>query len=232
MLAASAMASRIGIFIVALVLATASIALSACGGDDDAEGDLSAAELSGTLPTAGELQLDEAPPGPPADGESQSNDAADLFNEVDGLVIGAATDPSELGAAIEEAGFQRAVGRDFGSRDLNVRIRAVQFDSEDGALEARELLHEEDLKSPCPDACIVTPVEYELDDVPDSAAVHHVPNPAIVPPGESGVEAHHAEFAIGPLLYVVQVDGTPSPTFSADFDKLMRTVYESASSAE
>ena len=53
-----------------------------------------------------------------------------------------------------------------------------------------------------------------------------------MPPGESGVEAHHAEFVIGPQLYVVQVDGKPSPTFSADFDKLMRTVYESASSAE
>ena len=231
---AAAMASRIGIFgIVALVLATASIALSACGGDDDdGEGDLSVAELSSTLPTAGELRLDEAPPGPPAHGESQSHDATDLFNGVDGLVIGAATDPSKLGAAIEEAGFQRAVGRDFGSRDLNVRIRAVQFDSEEGALEARDLLHDEDLKSPCPDACIVTPVEYELDDVPDSAAVHHVPNPGVVPPGEPGVEAHHAEFVIGERLYVVQMDGVPSATFSADFDKLMRTVYGSASSAE
>jgi hypothetical protein len=215
-----------------LILALAVVAFGACGDDDDAEGELSVAQLSSSLPTAGELRLDEAPPGPQAQGESESHDATDLFNKVDGLVIGAATDPSELGAAIEDAGFQHAVGRDFGSRDLNVRIRAVQFDSEEGALEARDLLHEVDLKSPCPDACIVTPVEYKVDDVPDSAAVHHVPNRAVVPPGESGVEAHHAEFVIGPQLYVVQVDGTPSPTFSADFDKLMRTVYRSASSAE
>ena len=41
-----------------------------------------------------------------------------------------------------------------------------------------------------------------------------------------------AEFVIGPRLYVVQVDGRPSSTVSADFDKLMRTVHESASSAE
>ncbi len=102
----------------------------------------------------------------------------------------------------------------------------MQFDSDEGALEARDLLHEEDLKSPCPDECIVSPLEYELDDVPDSAAAHHVPNEDNGP-----VEAHHAEFVIGPNLYVVQVDGKPSPTFSADFDELMQTVHESASSA-
>ena len=123
------------------------------------------------------------------------------------------------------------MGRDFGGKDLNVRIFAMQFDSEEGALEARDLLHDEDLKSPCPDACIVTPIEYELDDVPDSAAVHHVPTRGDLPPGQSPVEAHHAGFVIGERLYVFQVDGKPSPTFSADFDKLIQTVYESASSA-
>ena len=75
----------------------------------------------------------------------------------------AATNPSELGAAIEDAGFQGAVGKDLGGPDLNVRIRAVQFDSEEGALEARDLLHDEDLKPPCPEACVVTPIEYELE---------------------------------------------------------------------
>jgi hypothetical protein len=231
------MASRIGIWgetrrfagalpigIAVLSLALAVIALGACGGDDDdGEGDFSVTELSSSLPTTGELRLDER-------GESEWDEATDLF--VDGLVIGAATDPSELGTAIEDAGFQGAVGRDLGSRDLNVRIRAAQFDSEEGALEARDLLHDEDLKSPCPDACVVTPIEYELDDVPDSVAVHHVPTRVDLPPGQSRVEAHHAEFVIGPQLYVVQVDGKPSSTFSADFDKLMRTVYGAASSAE
>ena len=113
-----------------------------------------------------------------------------------------------------------------------MRIRAAQFDSEEGALEARDLLHDEDLKLPCAEACVVTPIEYELDDVPDSAAVHHVPTGGDLPPGQSPVEAHHAEFVIGPQLYVLQVDGKPSPTFSADFDKLMGTVYESVSGAE
>ena len=141
------------------------------------------------------------------------------------LVIGGATDPSELSAAIDDAGFRGAAGSDLGGKDLNVRVRAIQFDSEEGALEARDLLHDEDLKSPCADACIVTPIEYELNDVPDSAAVHHVPTRGDLPPGQSGVEAHHAEFVIGPRLYVVQVDGRPSPSLQcrlrrADGDRL------------
>ena len=216
----------------ALILALAVIALGACGGDDDeGESEVSGAELNSSLPTAGDLELDE---GGKADlflrRETDWDDAGDLL--VRDLFIPGSTDPSELGAAIEDAGFQSAVGRDFGGKDLNVRIFAFQFDSEEGALEARDLLHDEDLKSPCPDACIVTPIEYELDDVPDSAAVHHVPTGGDLPPGQSPVEAHHAEFVIGPQLYVLQVDGKPSPTFSADFDKLMGTVYESASGAE
>jgi hypothetical protein len=209
--------------VAALILALAVIALGACGGDDDdGESEVSVAELNSSLPTAGDLGLDER-------GESEWDDATDLL--AGGLVIGGGTDPSELAAAIEDAGFQGAVGSDLGGRDLNVRIRAIQFDSEEGALEARDLLHDEDLKSPCIEACVVAPREYELDDIPDSAAVHHVPTRGDLPPGQSKVEAHHAEFVIGPQLYVVQVDGRPSSTFSADFDKLMQTVYGSASSA-
>jgi hypothetical protein len=209
---------------VALVVLAVS-ALGACGGDDDdgdGESEASAAELSSSLPTADELGLDELQ-------ESDWETAADLLER--DLVIGGATDPSELGAEIDEAGFQAAAGSDLGRENLNVRLRAIQFDSEEGALEARDLLHDEDLKSPCAEACIVTPTEYELGEVPNSAAAHHVPNRGAVPPGEPGIEAHHAEFVIGPQLYVVQADGKPSPTFSADFDELMGTVYESASSA-
>jgi hypothetical protein len=209
--------------IVALILALVVIALGACGGDDDGESGGSVAELTSSL-TAGDLGLEER------SGELEWDNARELF--AGELVIGGTTNPSELAAAIEDAGFQGAQGSDLVSQKVNVRIRAIQFDSEEGALEARDLLHDEDLTSPCAEACIVTPIEYELDDVPDSAAVHHVPTEVDSPSGGAKVEAHHAEFVIGPQLYVVQVDGQPSPTFSADFDKLMGTVYESASSAE
>ena len=78
----------------------------------------------------------------------------------------------------------------------------------------------------------MSPAEYELDEIPNSAAVHHVPIRGKLPPGMSRVEAHHAEFVIGPQLYVVQADGPPSATFSAEFHRVMRTVYAAASGAD
>jgi hypothetical protein len=194
----------------------------ALGGDDDGGG-ASRAELKRQLPAAGDLGLEPQR-------EYDWDDPTDVL--VQGLVIPEATTPSELGAAIEDAGFQGAVGSELAAsrQQSHVRIVAARFDSEEGALEVRDLLHEEDLKQPCAAACSVSPSEYELDAIPDSAAVHHVPIRGDLPPGLAPVEAYHAEFVIGPQLYVLQRDGPPSPTFGAEFDKVLRTVYEAASS--
>jgi hypothetical protein len=207
----------------ALLLAIAVIALGACGGnDDDGGGDISLTELRSHLPAAGDLGLKEQR-------ESEWHNATDLL--VQGLVIPETTSPSELGATIEDAGFQGAVSSEFADsrHELNVRISAAQFDSEEGALEARNVLHEEDLKQPCRAACAVAPREYELDQVPDYAAVHHAPARVKLPRGLSPVEAYHAEFVIGPRLYVVQADGLPSSTSGAEFDGVVQTVYDAAS---
>jgi hypothetical protein len=200
------------------------IALGACGGDDDdGGGDASLAELRTHLPTAGDLGLKEQR-------DSEWRNATDLL--VQGLVIPEATTPSELGATIEDAGFQAAVGSELADsrHKFNVRISAAQFESEEGALATRDVLHEEDLKQPCLAACAVAPREYELDEIPDSAAVHHAPVRGELPPGLGLVEAYHAEFVIGPQLYVVQADGPPSSSFGAEFDRVLQTVYEAASS--
>ena len=193
------------------------------GGGDDGGGGVSLAELKGHLPAAGDLGLR-------LQNEYEWDNPTDLLDQ--GLVIPEATTLSELGAAIEDAGFQGAVGSELAAsrHKSNVRIIAAQFDSEEGALEARDLLHKEDLKQPCSAACAVSPSEYELDEIPDSAAVHHAPVRGELPPGISPVEAYHAEFVIGPRLYVLQRDGPPSSTFGAEFDKVLRTVHEAASS--
>ena len=211
--------------LIGLLLLPALVVGAGCGGggDHDGGGGVSLAELKGYLPAAGDVGLT-------LQQEYEWDNATDLL--VQGLVIPAAITPSKLGAAIEDAGFQGAVGTELADSrpELNVRISAARFDSEEGALKARDLLHEEDLKQPCSAACVVSPREYELDEIPNSAAVHHVPVRGKLPRGTSKVEAHHAELVIGPQLYVVQADGPPSATSSAEFDKLMRTVYATASS--
>jgi hypothetical protein len=209
-----------------VALATLVIVIAACAGGDGDDGGSggSLAELRSHLAAAGDLGVQQQR-------EFEWNNATDLL--IQGLVIPEATTPSELGAAIEDAGFQGAVGRELADsrHKLNVRIGAAQFDSAEGARAARDLLHEQDLKQPCSAACIVSPREYELAEIPNSAAAHHVPVRGKLPPGRFKVEAHHAEFVIGSQLYVVQADGRPSATFSAGFDRLMRSVYEAASGA-
>jgi hypothetical protein len=207
-----------------VALATLAIVLVACGGGDGDDGGngVSLAELGRHLPAAADLGVEQQ-------GEYEWTKAKDLL--VQGLVIPEATPVSELGAEIEDAGFESAVGRELvdSRHGWNLRISAAQFDSEDGAREARDLLHREDLKQPCRDECTVAPQKYELAEIPDSTAAHHVPVRGEPPAGKVKVEAHHAEFVIGPQLYVVQVDGRPRATFSADFDSLMRSVYAAAS---
>jgi hypothetical protein len=209
----------------ALLLAIVVIALGGCGGGDEkGGGDIRLAELRSHLPAAGDLGLKEQR-------RSGWGDATDLL--VQGLVIPEATTPSKLGATIEDAGFQGAVGRELADsrRKLHVRISAARFESEDGARETRDVLNQEDLKQPCLAACTVAPREYALDEIPASAAVHHAPVRGKLPPGMIPVEAYHAEFVIGSQLYVLQEDGPPSSTLAADFDRLVQTVYEAASSS-
>ncbi len=205
-------------------LAALVIGLAACGDGDGAYGgrQLSIAELMPRLPAAAELGLSQRR-------ESKWDNATDMVGQ--GLVIPDATSPSELGVAMEDAGFQGAVGTklEASHHRFSVRIIAARFNSEQGAVEARDALHQEDLKQPSAAACLVSPREYELEEIPNSAAVHHVPVRVELPPGESRVEADRAEFVIGPQLYVVQADGQPSAKFSAEFGRAMRTTYEAAS---
>src|SRR5687768_3076953 len=117
------MAPWIRRFLVVLVLLPAVMVVGACGGDDDDDdggGDVSVAELSSSLPTARDLGLEESQ-------QADWDDATELLNE--GLVIGGTTDTRALGAELEDAGFESAAGSDFGRGNLNVRTRAIQFDS-------------------------------------------------------------------------------------------------------
>lgn len=111
-----------------------------------------------------------------------------------------------------------------------MRVSVAPFDSDAGAVQARDLLHEEDLKQPCFAVCSVSPGEYEIDEIPDSAAVHQKPNEGKLPPGLFRFEAFHAEFVIGPRLYVLQMDGPPDSSLDTSFEAALKTVYEGASS--
>jgi hypothetical protein len=196
----------------------------ACGEDDEDQGtDTSSAGLLAALPTANELGHEPL-------NDYEWDNAIDLI--VLGIFVPESTTAEDLASELDEAGFQAAAGAEFENprQERNVRMAVVEFDSSEGAAEARDRLHEEDLKQPCAEACLVAPQDYQLDEIPESAAAHHVPTKGNLPSDVVPVEAFHAEFVVGSRLYVIQTDGSPDPGMEGEFARDVAKLYESASS--
>jgi hypothetical protein len=117
----------------ALALAVAA-GLSGCGGDDDA----STAGLSERLVPAEDVQLEE-------ERDFEWDNATDFV--IQGLYMSEGTTPSEFIGAIDDSGFDAAAGEILTSPDHSVRafVDVASFDSDDGATEARDAVHTEDL---------------------------------------------------------------------------------------
>ncbi len=149
---------------------------------------------------------------------------------VQGPYISDATAPSELIGEIEDAGFQGAAGVQLtdSEHQASMIVAVVRFDSADGAADVRDLLHAEDLKQPCFDACVVTPTEYEVDAVPDAVAVHQAPNEGKPPPGHFKFDAYLAELAVGEDLLLVDASGPPGSISGSEFDRAVSAVQERA----
>jgi hypothetical protein len=188
-----------GVASAALVLAIAATGFGGCGDDDDDAS--STAGLKERLVPAEDVKLEQ-------ERDFEWDNPTDFV--IQGLYFGEGTAPSEYIGAIDDAGFEAAAGQILTTPDHEVRafVDVASFDSEDGATEARDAVHAEDLKQPCYAECTVTPTEYEVEGIPDSVAVHHVPNEG-TDPKFGGVEAYHVEFTIGSDLYVVQASGPP-----------------------
>ena len=207
--------------VLASLLALTATVATGCGGDDDGG---TPEALKDHLPQGEELGLE-------TEREFEWDTATDY--SVQGPFYSEGTKPSEWIEAIEDAGFEAGAGATLVDEKSGstLWLGAAQFESEEGATEARDRLHEEDLKQPCFAACAVTPQEYEVADIPDSVAVHQVPNPGKLPKGLHRFERYLLEFTIGSNMYFVQADGPPGEWSPEEFEKAAKSVYEQASAA-
>ncbi len=176
--------------------------LAACGGDDGSD-KVSAASLKNRLLPASAL---------PGFRQQRTFDWGDPVNLVgEGLLLPEATHPSSGVKMFEDAGFEGAVGErltigtppDLGE----VTVGVVKLASADGARQAREWMHAQDLHQPCYEACIFSPRELPISSVPTATAVQQVPNSGA--PKEGGPPTHYfVEFTEGPYLYFSNTDGS------------------------
>lgn len=206
----------------AVCLATAAF-VAGCGDDDSSSDDssssgTSASTLKERLMPAEELDLEVGR-------EFEWDNPTDFI--VEGVFISEGTTPSEIIGEIDDAGFSAAAGQiaHDESGEVFAFVGAASFDSEEGAVSALDILHAEDLRQPCFDQCAVAPVEYEVEGIPDSAAVRHVPSKGELPPGLFPFEAFHVEFTVGSDLYIFQTSGPPGLS-EEDFNEDATAFYE------
>ena len=204
-----------------LALALAGAIVTGCGGDGDGD-QPSPQSLESLLPPPsqiGPLQLERT-----IDWEN----ATDFV--VQGTVLPQATAPSSAIGQMEDAGFAAGAGDVLtpkgGGEPVNVSVAA--FDSTDGAVDAQDYLHEQDLQQPCFAACAVSPEELAIDEIPGATAVHQAPVEGELPPSVEPFEAFAVEFTIGENLFYIYASGDPGDIPPAAFEKGSLNVYEYA----
>ena len=203
-----------------LVAALLTEALGAgCGNDEET----SPASLKGLLPPPsqiGPLKL-EVP--------FEWDNPTDFI--VQGTVLPQTTAPSEAVSKMDDAGFQAAAGDLLqprgGGEPVNVDV--ARFDSSEGATQARDYLHSQDLQQPCAAACSVNPRALTIKGIPGATAVHQVPIKGNLPPGIFPFEAFAAEFVIGSDVFYAYASGHPGDIPPSAFERGVRAIYEHAS---
>jgi hypothetical protein len=147
-----------------------------------------------------------------------------------GVSLPETSPPSKTIAAVEDAGFNSAAGQDLTPKSPGVQVHVLvaNFDSSDGARQALDELHAQDLQQPCAAACTVDPRPFKLTGIPNSEAIHQVPNGNKPPPGSRPFERFVVEFTIGSDLYTVDASGGPGDIPAARFSQGADTVYKYA----
>jgi hypothetical protein len=131
---------------------------------------------------------------------------------VQGLQLSENTQPSDVVNAIEDAGFVKGAGQEVQQGDIHgpiVGIDVWKFDSDSGAQDARDLVHDEYRKQPCYGICSQKTSDMEVEGIPDARGEASEPDPARPPETGPGFEAYAVEFTVGPYLYVVAGGGEP-----------------------
>ena len=100
--------------------------------------------------------------------------------------------------------------------------------SSDGATQAQDYLHDQDLQQPCFAACAVNPRELTIEEIPGATAVHHVPIKGELPPGLHPFEGFAVEFTIGSNLYYASASSDPGDIPVAEFEKGALRFHEHA----
>lgn len=215
---------RAALLAIAAVVAAGFVA---CGGDGDGAAPLTLeqrlireSEVAGSEPDPRETRIVAG--------------SLDEFVSSPDYVVAADIDRSKL----EEAGFVSAVqvtrfypetpGASHTGEEPHVRMLVIRFDSEDGAREGGDLLHEKSIE-PCPETCAQGITEFEVSGIPDARGVRHYTSAAdLEATGEPGepFDAYLILFTDGSFAYELEVFGPPGQVSQKQIEEIAGKVYE------
>ncbi len=91
-----------------------------------------------------------------------------------------------------------------------VTVGVVKFKSPDGALQARDWMHGQDLQQPCFAVCISDSRNLPIPGVPTASAVQQIPGISSANDGGQVPPTHYlVEFTVGSCLCFASTDGSP-----------------------
>ena len=105
----------------------------------------------------------------------------------------------------------------------------IEHDSEDGARSALDWL-EADSKKPCPHSCATRVSSFDVDGIPDARGVHRVATAedieAAGTESEDPSDSYWVGFAVGSIVYTVDLHGPPGSVSEEQAQKIVSAFYE------
>jgi hypothetical protein len=219
--------------VLALAAAT-TLALAACGGDDDEAAPRTLDQRVPSAQDAPESKVD------PVEKRITVEGTDEFITRLGEALI----NPTEADKeAFEDAGFVRAIvdtrfvpetpGAPHTPESPHLVTLAAQFDSDDGAQTAVDLLYADSLR-PCPETCATQISEFDVGDIPDSHGVRrYATAESIEAIGEDGhpYDSYEIQFADGPFAYRIIFQGDMGEVSQDEVVEVARKLYERVAGA-
>ena len=192
------------------LLVALTVALGACGGDD---------EPAAPLPLAQRFVTAEDAPGSKPDPVEKRQTTADF----DGFILALSDilvdpDVKEMNEVFQEADFKRAgadarfFGKAHSPTGPHVFSASIELGSEDGATRALDFL-QADSKKPCPMSCAVQISTFDVDDIENARGVRRFATAEDIERAgtkdERPIDSYWIGFTEGSLVYTVDLQGPP-----------------------
>jgi hypothetical protein len=113
--------------------------------------------------------------------------------------------------------------------DVHVFSLVLQFDSNDGAMRATELLHNDGLR-PCPETCATQVREFDVDGIPDATGVRRLATAADIKAAgtdqDRPYDSYTIRFADGDFAYDIELFGSPGEVSEEEAEEIAGKLYD------